>query len=145
MIKMGKRYSKEDLDQVNSLIEGFTDREIAQKLNRSEAGIRNIRYRKKLIKLSQSEIGILRGHEDELRKSVEALRGEQQKLSKSVKSLREEKEKLEAFLNLDKIQLQSILAQALTALKQQRPDLFILSDQEKMNMLVGEFFRRVQP
>lgn len=141
---MGKRYSKEELDLVNSLMgEGLTDREIAQRLNRSEAGVRNIRYRKKLIKMAQSEIGMLRGHEDGIRRSVEALKVEQQELFKSVKSLREEKEKLETFVKLDKIQLQSILAQALTALKQQRPDLFVLSGQKQMAMLVGEFFRRV--
>jgi septal ring factor EnvC (AmiA/AmiB activator) len=138
---MGKRYSKEELESMQSLAkEGLTDGEIARRLSRSENAVRNIRYRKKLVKTTQFEIGILRGHEGELRRSVEALKVEQQELFKSVKSLKEEKEKLETFIKLDKSQLQAILTQALTALKQQRPDLFRLSEQEQIALFLKELF-----
>ena len=141
MMKMGKRYSKEELESMQSLAkEGLTDGEIAQKLNRSEDAVRNIRYRKKLVKTTQFEIGMLRSHADELRRSVEALKVEQQELFKSVKSLKEEKEKLETFVKLDKSQLQISLVQALTALKQQRPDLFVFSGQEQIALFLKELF-----
>lgn len=85
----------------------------------------------------------MRHHEKELREKVESLRDQCQRLSDHLGSLGKEKEKLESILNVDKIQLQSILAQALTALKQQRPDLFMLSEQEKMALLVGLFLKRM--
>lgn len=141
---MGKRYSKEELDLVDSLVkDGLTDREISQKLNRSEDGIRNIRYRNKLVKKAQFEIGMLQQHEEELRKAVETLKAQKQELSKSLESLRREKEQVETWLNIDKFTLELTLKQALTALKQQRPDLFIMSGQEQTVLLVKEFFKRI--
>ena len=44
--EMGYRYSREEIGQVERLVsQGLTSREIGKRLNRSEAGIRNIRYR----------------------------------------------------------------------------------------------------
>jgi len=143
MKKMGKRYSKE-LGLIDSLVkEGLTDREIAQKLNRTENGIRNIRYRKKLVKRTLFEIGTLQTQEAELRKDVETLTVQKQDLSKSVESLKKDKEKVETWLKIDKFTLESTLKQVLTALKQQRPDLFMLSGQEQMALLIGLFLKRM--
>jgi hypothetical protein len=141
MTKMGKRYTKEELESMESLAkEGLTDGEIAQRLNRSEDGIRNIRYRKKLAKEAQLEIGTLQTQEAELRNAVEALNDQKQELSKSLESLKKEKEQVETWLNIDKLTLQYTLTQALTALKQQRPDLFRLSEQEQIALFLKELF-----
>ena len=48
-IPVGKRYTKEEISQIQALSqEGYTIREIAEILGMSEAGIRNIRHRKKI-------------------------------------------------------------------------------------------------
>ena len=46
---MGQRYTPEEIHEIQALIdEGLTNRDIATRLNRSEAGVRNIRHRTKL-------------------------------------------------------------------------------------------------
>ena len=52
----------------------------------------------------------------------------------------EEKEKLEAIIYTDRIQLKEVLSQALMNLKQQRPDLFILTGQDQIISLARLFF-----
>ena len=47
--QMGKRYTQEEIDQIQALTnEGLKDGQIAVKLDRSENGVRNIRYRMNL-------------------------------------------------------------------------------------------------
>ncbi len=140
----GRRYKKDETIQIEALIEeGLTSREIAQKLGRSEAGIRNIRYRKGLIKKAESETKVLYQQRDNLRNAVKGLEEQRRTLYNDVESLKAEKEKLELIIGIDKLRLQQTLAQALTNLKMQRPDLFILSGQEQMAMLLGELLKRI--
>ncbi len=138
----GRRTSKEELQQIEVLVEeGLTNREIAQRLGRSEAGIRNIRYRKSLVKKVEDESKILYQQRDELKRVVEILQGQKTLLTNEVAGLRNEKEKLEAIINSDKNELQGVLAQALMKLKQQRPDLFIITGQDQLVSLVRLFLR----
>ena len=58
-----------------------------------------------------------------------------------VNRLKKEKEKLESSINTDKTLLQGVLVQALTNLKQQRPDLFVLTGQDQMVSLVQLLLR----
>ena len=51
--------------------------------------------------------------------------------------------KVEAIINADGTLLQGSLAQALMNLKQQRPDLFILTGPEQLGMLTKLFFENV--
>jgi len=51
----------------------------------------------------------------------------------------QEREKLEATINIDKIQLNGVLAQALVNLKQQRPDLFTVTGQDQIVSLARLF------
>ena len=133
----GRRTSKEELVQLEAMTEeGLTIREIAQRLGRSEAGIRNLRYRKRLVKKAEDETEVLFQQRDELKNTVDTLQGQKTLLANEVTGLRKEKEKLEATINMDKIQLFGVLAQALVNLKQQRPDLFILTGQDQMVSLV---------
>ena len=67
----GKRISKEELQQVETFIaEGLTNREIGERLDRSEAGIRNIRYRKGLVNKAEEESKVLFQRRDELKMIV---------------------------------------------------------------------------
>ena len=136
----GKRSSKEELQQIEVLVEeGLTNREIAEKLGRSEAGIRNFRYRKGLVKKAKDESKVLFQQRDELEKIVGIVTGQKVVLSTKVLGLRKEKEKLEALINANKSELYRVLAQALTNLKQQRPDLFILTGQDQIVSLARLF------
>jgi len=140
----GRQYRKEDVRQIDALIgEGLTDREIAQKLGRSEAGVRNLRYRKRLVRKAEDESKALLLQRDKLRDEVKDLQDRQQILSKEVKSLEERKNNLELIINMDKILLQNTLSQSLMNLKSQRPDLFTLSPQQLITYLIVEIMKKV--
>jgi IS30 family transposase len=129
----GRRTSKEELMQLEAMTEeGLTIREIAERLGRSEAGIRNLRYRNRLVRKAEDETKVLFQQRDELKNIVDTLQGQKTSLVDEVDGLRKEKEKLEANINVDKTQLYGVLAQALMNLKLQRPDLFILTGQDQI-------------
>ena len=129
----GRRISEEELQQIEVWVEeGLTNREIAQRLDRSEAGIRNIRFRKGLVTAAEDESKILFQQRDQLRNVVWTLQGQKTVLVTEINSLKNEKERLEASIKTDKTILQRVLAQALSNLKQQRPDLFILTGQDQL-------------
>ena len=72
---MGKRYTREEISQIQSLIsDGLTTREIATRLGRPEAGIRNLRHRTKL--------------KAETRETIESLKRERRTLNQHVQDLR---------------------------------------------------------
>jgi ParB-like chromosome segregation protein Spo0J len=132
VILLGHRYSKDEIGLIGSLVdEGLTDREIALKLGRSEAGIRNLRYRISLVKKVEDEMKTLLLHRDTLREAVKRLQHQQQTLTSEIPALEKKKQEITSILNLDTILLQNVLAQALTTLKLQRPDLFDLSREER--------------
>lgn len=66
---------------------------------------------------------------------VKTLQGQKTLLTSEVNSLKSEKEKLETIIKSDKILLQQALSRTLLNLKQQRPDLFILTDQDQIVLL----------
>lgn len=133
----GKRASKQELAQLETLTkEGLTCREIAQKLGRSTAAIRNLRYKKHLVVRVEDETKALFQQRDELDNTVKILQGQKRVLSFELDYLKKEKEKLETAIRTDKILLQKTLAQGLINLKQQRPDLFTLSGPEQLAMLL---------
>ena len=137
----GRRTSKEELMQLEALTEeGLTVKKIAERLGRSEAGIRNLRYRNRLVKKAEDETEVLFQQRDELKSIVDTLQGQKTSLAIEVDGLKKEKEKLEATINMDKTQLYGVLAQALLNLKQQRPDLFILTGQDQMVSLILLFW-----
>ena len=136
----GKRISKEELQQVEDLVAvGSTNREIAEKLGRSEGGIRNIRYRKGLVNKAEDESKVLFQQRDELKRNVGILQRQKMMLAVELDYHRKEKEKLETIINKDKMLLQGVLAQGLMNLKQRRPDLFILTGQDQMVSLARLF------
>lgn len=133
-----KRYNKEELSLIKSLIEqGLSNKEIALRLRRSEAGVRNLRYRIGLVKKAEDEVEALFKRRDELRSEVEGLSEQREALIKDLSKLNDEKDKLESIINADKIQLQNTIANILSTLKVMRPDLFILSPKEQAIVLLG--------
>jgi DNA-binding NarL/FixJ family response regulator len=133
----GRRTSKEELIQLEALTkEGLTAREIAQRLGRSPAAIRNLRYKKHLVIRVQDETKALFHQRDELINVVKSLQGQKTSLAFGVEYLRREKGRFEAAIVIDKARLEGTLAQALMNLKIQRPDLFTLSGPEQIAMLL---------
>jgi predicted transcriptional regulator len=140
----GKRTSKEELAQLEALTkEGLTAREIAGRLGRSPAAIRNLRYKKHLVTRAQDETKALFQQRDELNSIVSSLQGQKTMLTIQVDGLKKEKEKLEGTINSDKILLEQALAQGLMNLKQYRPDLFTISDQEQIVRLAATFLKNI--
>lgn len=140
----GRRISKEELQQIEVLVdEGVTNREISEKLGRSEAGIRNLRYRNRLLNKAEYESKVLFQRKDQLKDVVWTLQGQKILMVTEVAGLKKEKEKLEALINTDKTLLQGVLAQALTNLKLQRPDLFYMTGQDQMVSLIRLFLEYI--
>ena len=138
----GKRASKQELTQLETLSkEGLTCREIAQKLGRSPAAIRNLRYKKHLVARVEDETKVLFQQRDELNKILTKLQGEKRVLDFKLDYLKTEKERLEAAIRTDKGLLQETLTQGLMNLKQQRTDLFTLSGPEQIAMLLKAFLK----
>jgi IS30 family transposase len=136
----GKRTSKQELLQLETLTkEGLTCGEIAQKLGRSPAAIRNLRYKKHLVIRVQDETKALFQQRDELNNVVKKLQGQENVLGYELDYLKTEKEKLEAAITSARSCLQETLAQRLINLKWQRPDLFTLSGPEQIAMLLKAF------
>ena len=138
----GKRTTKEELAQLEALTkESLTCREIAQKLGRSLAATRNLRYKKHLVARAEDEVKALFHQRDDLANVVKNLQGQKTLLSYELDYLRTEKERLDAGIAAARNCLQETLAQRLMSLKQQRPDLFTLSGPEQIAMLLRVFLR----
>jgi IS30 family transposase len=138
----GRRTTKDELAQLEALTkEGLTARDIAQKLDRSPAAIRNLRYKKQLIIKAQDETKALFQQRDDLRNALKTLQGQKTALVYEIDILKKEKQKLEGIITLDKLLLEQTLAQALVNLKLQRPDLFTLSGPEQIAMLLKVILR----
>jgi len=140
----GKRYSKDEIGQVQALIgEGLCNREIASELGRSEAGIRNIRYRQGLKNKAENETRILFQQRDRLGFEVSELQRKHTELVDAIDILEKRKSRVEGFLDLDQSLLRLVLTQSLTRLKQERPDLFVMSEKEQINTLATLFLKRL--
>lgn len=114
----GRRTSKEELAQLENLTkEGLTARDIAKRLGRSPAAVRNLRYKKHLVIRAEDETKALFQQRDELSNMVKALQGQKTSLAFEVEYLRNEKAILGAAIATDKTCLEQTLAQALINLK----------------------------
>ena len=129
---LGRRYTPEEIQQIQALIdEGLTNRQIAARFNRSEAGIRNIRYRNKLKTETTKNIQTLLHQERELNTQIS-------RLQKEVEILATRREKIQLVLRVQEQILNKKLQKALTRLKDTKPELFQISAQEQLGKLAGE-------
>jgi IS30 family transposase len=103
----GRRTTKAELAQLEALTkEGLTARDIAQKLNRSPAAIRNLRYKKQLVIRAQDETKALFQQRDYLRNMLRTLQGQKTAVAHEVDVLKKEKQKLEGIIAWDKLLLE---------------------------------------
>ena len=129
---MGKRYTKEEISQIKALTnEGLTDGEIAAKLDRSENGVRNIRYRMNLKADTKESLEQLGKNRAILTKDVNRLRWE-------LLSLQSRKEELSKALQTDEIALNARLQTALGRLRDVRPELFSITVEERLVKIAAE-------
>jgi DNA-binding NarL/FixJ family response regulator len=81
---MPKRYSQEETKQIRDLVaQGLSNMEIAQRLERAIAGIRNIRHRLKLKAGTQNQLQSLLRQKEALEKKVQELRSSQTQETRS--------------------------------------------------------------
>jgi len=97
----GRRTTKEELAQLEALNrEGMTAKEIAQKLGRSPAAIRNLRYKKHLANKAEDQTKAFFPQRDEISNVMKALQGQKTTLAWELDGLQKEKERLEAIINM---------------------------------------------
>ena len=130
---MGRRYALEEIHEIQALIkEGLTNRQIATRLSRSEAGIRNIRHRTKLKTDSTKNLQTLLENERELT-------DQKSRLQREITTLTGRRDELRSVLRMDEQALNQRLQTALTRLRDYKPELFRISSEEQLIKLVGEF------
>jgi len=136
---VGYRYSKEELARIEPLIlEGLTNREIASRLGRSEAGLRNVRYRLKLKRKTEDSIRHLHLQKEKIESEIDELEQTKTHLTQDIRSLEEKKEHLLAFNEgMAKKKIENMLIK----LKIEKPELFNISAEEQIAKLVGHFVK----
>lgn len=141
---MGHRYSREERRQIEHLTaDGLTSREIATRLNRSEAGIRNIRYRLNLKTETEGEIRSLLERKKEMVAQIGELGKIKALRSGDIKSLDEKKEHYEKLLHSEEESIRKKIEDKLIMLKLEKPELFYITDAEqiaKLGALVLKWF-----
>jgi uncharacterized protein (DUF3084 family) len=85
--------------------EGLTSKEIALKLGRTLAAVRNLRYKKHLVIKVQDETKALFQQRDELQNTVKNLGAQKNTLVFQVDGLRKEQERLQGIIALDEFLL----------------------------------------
>jgi len=130
---LGRRYTTEEIQQIQALIdEGLTNREIATKLSRSEAGIRNIRHRTKIKTNTTKSLQILLQNDRELKAQASRLQSE-------IETLTTRRDKVLSVLRTGEQALNQRLQIALIRLKDEKPELFEISLQEQIGKIAAEF------
>lgn len=129
---MGKHYTKQEISQIQALTEqGCTIKQIAKALGRPEAGIRNIRHRKKLKTQTRQTLGALKQDEKILTKRVTRLR-------RDVKTLDLRRKAVQQALNTEEQTLDTKLQTALYKLRDLKPELFIITLQDQIGKMAAE-------
>jgi len=129
---LGRRYTPEEIQQIQTFIdEGLTNRQIATKLSRSEAGIRNIRHRNNfktdVTKTLQS-----------LLQNVRELKAQASRLQREIDTLTTRRDEIQSVLGIEEQTLNQILQTTLTRLKDKKPELFRITIEEQLGKLAGE-------
>jgi len=133
---MGYRYSREEIGQVERLVsQGLTSREIGKRLNRSEAGIRNIRYRMTLRTKTEDHIKYLHEQKIDLESKIKELDQTLARQSDSIRSLEEKKKYYDSILHSEEESMKKLIEDRLIALKLEKPGLFYITEAEQIAKL----------
>jgi len=134
---VGKKYTKEEISRIQTLnIEGFTDREIAVKLGRTEDSIRNMRFRYNVKSEIKSSFEALRDERDSLQTEVV-------KLKRDVTSLQLRKQEITKALQTDETTLSNRIKATLREMKYRKPELFRITGEEQLTRLTGELASQI--
>ncbi len=141
---MGNRYSKEELGSIEPLIlEGLTNREIASRLGRSEAGLRNVRYRHKLKRKTEDSIRHLHLQKEKVESEIDELKQTKTHLIDELRPLEEKKNGYENLLTADMESIKDFIEDNLIELKIEKPELFSITGEEQIAIFVGSILKRL--
>lgn len=139
---MPKRYSQEETKQIQDLVvQGLSNREIAQRFGRAEAGIRNIRHRLKLKTNTKNQLRSLLQEKNDLTNKVQELRQTQKQLSSQLDSLQKRRQEAQMRLEIDQHAQEQNLQIALIKLKIKKPELFYITGAEQISKLAANFMQ----
>jgi hypothetical protein len=129
---LGRRYTPEEIQRIQALIdESLTNREIATRLDRSEAGIRNIRHRTQLKTKKKRSLETLR--QDEV-----TLTGQVTQLRRYIQKLETRRKTIQQALNTEEQALDTKLQRALSKMKDEKPELFNITFEEQIAKIAVE-------
>lgn len=136
---MGRRFTKPEREQIGKLVsEGLTGREIAERLGRTEAAVRNIRYREGLKVATANQLPELTRQRDYLKQEITQLTQRRTNLLDEYNSIRAKAVQASKALQLDEETLRTRIQSELVKLKQNRPELFLMSGQEQLNRFTAD-------
>ena len=129
---MGLRYTLKETEEIQALAkQGYTNQQIADKLGRTQAAIRNIRHRNKIKTQTRQDINTLRSQRTRLNQEVKTLQAQTVKLETRHRQVTKALQTNEATLN-------NRLETRLRQLKYQKPELFKISTEDQIAKLTGE-------
>ena len=130
---MGRRFTGAEREQIEKLVsEGLTSREIAERLGRTEAAIRNIRYRKKLKTSAKEQLPTLARELDRLSKEIAQLSQRRTYLSSEISGLQTRRDQISKAMQQDELNLNARLQTSLMGIKQQKPELFYITGRARL-------------
>ena len=109
----------------------YTNQQIADKLGRTQAAIRNIRHRNKIKTKTRNTLQTLQENEKTLNKKVK-------RLQTQIRILQTRQQQVTKALQLDKTTLNNRLEKALYTMKNEKPELFKITPEEQLGKLAGE-------
>ena len=147
----GQHYSNDEVQMMVTLKkQGLPYREIARRVGRSQAGVRNQFFRKGMIQRTRSEVQTLYEKKTTLEEDVGTLQfrltqleGQHGELSRSISSLEKRREKIQRMISLDRNSLERLLLSGLITLRQKRPSLFILNQQEQLAFITKTILNKI--
>jgi septal ring factor EnvC (AmiA/AmiB activator) len=129
---VGKQYTDKEICLIQDYaVKGLTDREIADKLNRTPDAIRNIRHRHNLEQNTKKTLATLKQETKTIQKRKSTL--EQQ-----IARLQTRRDQVTKALQVDEQTLEQRIHNSLTRLKHQQPELFYITGQEQLGKLTAQ-------
>ena len=129
---MGKRYTGQEKQRIQELSQqGHTDESIAQQLGRTTNAIRNYRHRTNIKTKETTFIQLLRQEKQKLTQK-------NRELEKQMKQLEARRDQVGQALRIEETQLTKKIKTELIQLKNKRPELFEITDQEQLAKLTTQ-------
>ena len=129
---MGKRYTEQEKQLIQELAnQGSIDESIAQQLGRSTNAIRNIRHRTNIKTKETTSI-------QQLKQEKQKLQQQTQETSKRLRQLETRRDQIKQALQAEEENFKTKLEAELVQLKNIKPELFEITDQEQLAKLTTQ-------